>query len=176
VALISGPARKSNRRGEGARLRDEIVQAAIRLVEEYSDLGGTTLRAVARRAGITAPSIYAHFGTLDDVIDAVVASIFEELARNLERDLRGDEDPRSAVACPVSGYVSFGAGNPRLYRLLFSHDRPPPTPLVRQQFPLGIEICLGQRMAEIDEGSADAAPVLLLHGNPAWGFLWRHVF
>ena len=25
----------------------------------------------------------------------------------------------------------------------------------------------------MDEGPKDAKPVLLLHGNPAWGFLWR---
>jgi len=31
----------------------------------------------------------------------------------------------------------------------------------------------GWRMHYIDEGSADAPPVLLLHGNPTWGFLWR---
>ena len=31
----------------------------------------------------------------------------------------------------------------------------------------------GWRMHYVDEGPKDAKPVLLLHGNPAWGFLWR---
>ena len=31
----------------------------------------------------------------------------------------------------------------------------------------------GWRMHYIDEGPADAPPVLLLHGNPTWGYLWR---
>ena len=31
----------------------------------------------------------------------------------------------------------------------------------------------GHSMAYVDEGSADAPPVLLLHGNPTWGFLYR---
>ena len=31
----------------------------------------------------------------------------------------------------------------------------------------------GWRMHYVDEGPKDARPVLLLHGNPAWGFLWR---
>ncbi|HZZ45611.1 MAG TPA: alpha/beta fold hydrolase [Pseudonocardia sp.] len=31
----------------------------------------------------------------------------------------------------------------------------------------------GWRMHYIDEGPADGPPVLLLHGNPAWGYLWR---
>ncbi|MFE2041404.1 alpha/beta fold hydrolase [Streptomyces sp. NPDC059477] len=33
----------------------------------------------------------------------------------------------------------------------------------------------GRRMHYIDEGPRDAPPVLLLHGNPAWGYLWRDV-
>jgi haloalkane dehalogenase len=32
----------------------------------------------------------------------------------------------------------------------------------------------GRRMHYIDEGPPDAPPALLLHGNPAWGYLWRH--
>ena len=31
----------------------------------------------------------------------------------------------------------------------------------------------GWRMHYIDEGPRDAPPVLLLHGNPTWGYLWR---
>ena len=31
----------------------------------------------------------------------------------------------------------------------------------------------GWRMHYVDEGSGD--PVLLLHGNPTWAFLWRKV-
>ncbi len=31
------------------------------------------------------------------------------------------------------------------------------------------------RVAYLDEGPADAAPVLLLHGEPSWSFLYRHM-
>ena len=31
------------------------------------------------------------------------------------------------------------------------------------------------RMAYVDEGSADGAPVLLLHGEPSWSYLYRHI-
>ena len=31
----------------------------------------------------------------------------------------------------------------------------------------------GRRMAYVDEGNVSSPPVLLLHGNPAWGFLYR---
>ena len=32
----------------------------------------------------------------------------------------------------------------------------------------------GLRIAHIDEGPRDAAPVLLMHGEPTWSFLYRH--
>ena len=31
------------------------------------------------------------------------------------------------------------------------------------------------RVHHLDEGPSDAAPVLLLHGEPSWGYLYRHV-
>lgn len=31
------------------------------------------------------------------------------------------------------------------------------------------------RLARADDGPADAHPVVLLHGEPTWGYLWRHV-
>jgi haloalkane dehalogenase len=33
----------------------------------------------------------------------------------------------------------------------------------------------GWRMHYVDEGPRDAPPLLLLHGNPTWGYLWRDV-
>lgn len=48
---------------------------------------------------------------------------------------------------------------------------------VRESYPYASRFVSvnGRRMHYIDEGAADAAPVLLLHGNPAWGYLWRDV-
>jgi pimeloyl-ACP methyl ester carboxylesterase len=45
----------------------------------------------------------------------------------------------------------------------------------RAQWPFAARYALvnGQRMHYIDEGVGD--PILLLHGNPTWGFLYRRV-
>jgi haloalkane dehalogenase len=34
---------------------------------------------------------------------------------------------------------------------------------------------LGSRMAVVDEGGGDGPPLVLLHGNPTWSYLWRKV-
>jgi pimeloyl-ACP methyl ester carboxylesterase len=48
---------------------------------------------------------------------------------------------------------------------------------IRRQYPYQSRFARvnGRRMHYIDEGPRDAPPVLLLHGNPAWGYLWRDV-
>jgi pimeloyl-ACP methyl ester carboxylesterase len=48
---------------------------------------------------------------------------------------------------------------------------------VRSRFPYDSSslIVNGSRMHYVDVGEGDAPPVLLLHGNPAWGYLWRDV-
>lgn len=38
-----------------------------------------------------------------------------------------------------------------------------------------VEITDGLRVHHLDEGPSDAAPVLLMHGEPSWSFLYRKV-
>lgn len=33
----------------------------------------------------------------------------------------------------------------------------------------------GLRLARVEDGPDDGPPIVLLHGEPTWGFLWRHV-
>ena len=60
-AQPSAQSRRRNRRGEGERLREEIITAASQMIGETGDDTALTLRGVARRVGIAAPSIYRHF-------------------------------------------------------------------------------------------------------------------
>lgn len=41
--------------------------------------------------------------------------------------------------------------------------------------PRHVEVDGGLRVAVVDEGPADADPVLLMHGEPSWAYLYRHV-
>ena len=73
-------ARRRNRRGEGDRLREEIITAASQMIGETGDDSTLTLRGVARRVGIAAPSIYRHFTDADQLKMAVVQRSFAEFA------------------------------------------------------------------------------------------------
>ncbi|SEG97744.1 regulatory protein, tetR family [Nonomuraea solani] len=113
--------RARNRRGEGARLRDEIVAAAVELLDETGDESSISLRSVARRVGIAAPSIYRHFPDQPSIMLAVVRQAFTELEAQLRLAVAavGDDDPRRRLFAVCDGYLDFAQEHPERYRTMF---------------------------------------------------------
>lgn len=110
-------ARVRNPRGDGARLRDEIVDAAATLLRS-GPAESITLRAVARTAGITAPSIYRHFDSVDTILRAVIERTFTELEITL-RDAAAQATGADQVWNVSRAYFAFAQEHPEQYRLLF---------------------------------------------------------
>ena len=95
--MSSAAGRARNPRGEGGRLRADIVAAAHALLDEAGE-DAVTLRAVARRVGISAPSIYAHFADRQAILLAVATDAFAELAASLGDATARYDDPRPVCA------------------------------------------------------------------------------
>ncbi|MCX5214258.1 TetR/AcrR family transcriptional regulator [Kitasatospora sp. NBC_00240] len=117
------PTRHRNRRGEGPRLREEIVRAATTLIVRSGSDQAVTLRSVAREVGIAAPSIYAHFADRDAIVDAVVVESLTQLRESVLGASGGYQDPVEALLAGCAAYVEFGTREPARYRLLFDSPR-----------------------------------------------------
>ena len=115
--------RTINRRGQGSALREEILDAAGRLLAAPESRGEVTLRAIAREAGIAAPSIYPHFADRDAVLDAVVSRTFAALQRACVDAAEGAESGATQVRAVCDAYATFVRERPGEYRILF--DRSP---------------------------------------------------
>lgn len=120
--------RARNRPGEGGRLRDDIVDAADALLADAGSAARLSLRAIAREVGITAPAIYAHFSTKEQLLSAVVARRFGGLAQALQ-DARpsgsADDETIAAIAivrARTGAYVAYGLEHPGVYAALFGPD------------------------------------------------------
>ncbi|GAB7044034.1 MULTISPECIES: TetR-like C-terminal domain-containing protein [Catenuloplanes] len=114
------PARSRNRRGQGGLLREEIVKAAVELLDEAGDERALTLRAIARRAGIAAPSIYPHFPDQPAIMLAVVRSAFAELDAVLRAAVESAAgDPRRRLRAICAAYLDFARTHPQRYRTMF---------------------------------------------------------
>ncbi|MGP3755566.1 TetR/AcrR family transcriptional regulator [Streptomyces sp. IBSNAI001] len=120
ASAAPAPARARNRRGEGGRLRDDIVAAAVELLDEAGDERAITLRSVARKVGIAAPSIYPHFPDQPAIMLAVVRQEFTGLENSLRSILdETDDGPRQRLYAVCNAYLDFARLHPERYRTMF---------------------------------------------------------
>lgn len=165
--------RSKNRRGEGARLRVELIEAAARLLESSGDAQALTLAAVAREAAIAAPSIYRHFADRNQLIEAVVADRFERLDEALLDAMTGASGPAEALRACCGAYCRFGLEHPGHYQVLFSANlaldpaRPAERPGERVfgRLVAAVEACIDVGAARQGDASVMAVNVwVALHG------------
>ncbi len=117
MPLPSRPRRARARRGSGEELRAEILHAARELLAKAPNADSVSIRAIAQQVGVTAPSIYRHFADKDELIDAVVGDVFEELGARLQAGAEGIDDPLERLRQRGLAYISFARQFPEHYRL-----------------------------------------------------------
>lgn len=105
------------RRGEGERLREEILAAAERLLIETGDEGAGPIWAIAEAAGVTPPVHLPPLPRQDRLLGAVCEARFQEFDRDLEEAVAGIEDPLDARWARGRAYVRFGLDHPEHYRI-----------------------------------------------------------
>ncbi|MQA99959.1 MAG: TetR family transcriptional regulator [Actinobacteria bacterium] len=115
----SPPRRPRARRGEGEKLRDDIMEAAEELLISTGSVEAVSIRAVADAVGVTPPSIYMHFADKNDLIFAVCEKHFQKFDEFLEEASSASEDPLESLFLRGRAYVRFGLQNPEHYRILF---------------------------------------------------------
>jgi AcrR family transcriptional regulator len=166
--------RKPYRRGEGSKLRADIIAAAAGLIEETGSEQSVTLREVARRIGIAAPSIYEHFPSREAIIYAVIDDCFVQLRVALEQAVNGMADPLRRLREGCAAYLRFANERPGQYRVLFGRfqhfgDRPPSRGLTRAEaFNLlvnAVRECVSSGQIASEDPEADAVALwAALHG------------
>ncbi|MQA01720.1 MAG: TetR family transcriptional regulator [Streptosporangiales bacterium] len=111
--------RSRNKKGEGDRLRHDLVAAAADLLREHGTDAGLSMREVTRRAGVSAPALYLHFADGRELVDAVLAQQFAALTERLAAAVAtaGDETEELRAGCRA--YLDFADRDPAMYRLLF---------------------------------------------------------
>jgi AcrR family transcriptional regulator len=103
------------RRGEGDRLRDEILDAAEALLHETGSADKVSTRAVATRVGVSSPSIYLHFPDRAALLFAVCQRQFDTLGARLAEVAVQVDDPVERVIAIGSDYCHFALEHPQQY-------------------------------------------------------------
>ena len=110
--------RTRSRRGQGDKLRDEILDATEKLLIKLGDESAVSIRAVADAVGCTAPAIYMHFADKDELIMQVCARRFAEFDRAIEEAGAKSDDPLESLRLRGEAYIRFGAAHPETYKVL----------------------------------------------------------
>ncbi len=101
---------------------DAIIDAAWALVSEEG-LAALTLRDLARRAGITAPTVYSYFESKNDIYDAMFGRAAAAFAQQMAEPY-ADGHPREVLAASVRRFFDFCIDSPARYQLLFQRTIP----------------------------------------------------
>jgi AcrR family transcriptional regulator len=143
----------SSARNEPTERAQEIVAVARDLLEGEG-LEGLSMRRIADRLGIRAPSLYKHFADKQALEAALISQGFEEQAEAFEAALTGADDPLRAIA---DAYRRFAQDHPHLYRLMTER------PLQRERLTAGVEGRAAQPLYEAVGRDLDLA-------RAAWAF------
>ncbi|MBL7256364.1 TetR/AcrR family transcriptional regulator [Paractinoplanes lichenicola] len=93
-------------------VREDLLAAARAELEEHGH-AGISLRAVARRAGVSHAAPKHHFDDRAALLTAIAADGFAELAAAMDRL------PEPTLAALGRAYIDFGLTHPALFDLMF---------------------------------------------------------
>jgi AcrR family transcriptional regulator len=110
--------RRPNARGQGERLREDIVSAAVRMLDELADDQALSLRAVAREVSIAATSVYLHFPDRDTLVLAAMQRCHEELVETGDAAERAGKNPAAGLRARILAQASWARKHPGLYKVL----------------------------------------------------------
>ena len=116
--MVTKTRRTRARRGEGDKLRDEILDAAESLLIELGDENAVSVRAVAEAVDRTSPAIYMHFADKNELIMEVCARRFLEFDQAMEEAGSKSEDPLESLRLRGGAYIRFGLAHPEHYKVL----------------------------------------------------------
>jgi AcrR family transcriptional regulator len=105
--------------------RDRLVDVSRAHLDEHG-LDGLSLRAVARRAGVSHGAPLRHFPSLAALCSAVAAQGFRDLHAGVEAamDAAGpDAHAGDRLRAAGRGYVAFALANPGVFGLMWRPER-----------------------------------------------------
>jgi AcrR family transcriptional regulator len=142
--------RDRNPRGQGERLREQIVGAAIRMLDELGDDQPLSMRAVAREIGVAATSVYLHFADRDELVYAALKQAHDELMESVQQT--ADPDPLIELRARLRVLGGWSTEHRGLDMVLNEST-------LNQRADMSFKLALTERTAEVVQRCMDAGLV-----------------
>lgn len=102
-----------------ARISSEAITSGARSLLEEHGVEGLSMRELARRLDVRAPSLYFHVEGRDDLIRLLITAGLRELGTMLTEADAGAVGPGPRLHAMADAYASFAFGSPQLFSLIF---------------------------------------------------------
>ncbi|MEM9650604.1 MAG: TetR/AcrR family transcriptional regulator [Actinomycetota bacterium] len=103
--------------------RDRIRHAAA-AIHRTDGVGGLTVRAVAKEAGVSPGLIYRYFDNMSDLLRSIWIGPVVAFGRRVDHIVETEPDPVERIRALLNGYVDWAAENPEVLRGLLLFVRP----------------------------------------------------
>src|SRR6201999_3593998 len=117
AGLPAGP-RRPNARGQGERLREEIITVAVQMLGDLADDEALSLRAVARAASISPTSVYLYFPDRGALVAAAMQRCHAEMLQAADDAGAAHQDPALGFGGPVLAQAAWVQEHPGLYKVM----------------------------------------------------------
>jgi AcrR family transcriptional regulator len=136
--------------------RTEILQVAWELAQQQG-LAEFTLRDLAERVGMRAPSLYTHFESKHAIYDAMFGQAWSEYEQVALAELANrPKAPRAAIRRSARVFFDFAVANPARHQLMNLRTIPGFEPSAESYAPAVRVLQLGQQLFR-DLGVSDPA-------------------
>jgi AcrR family transcriptional regulator len=99
-------------------LRDEILTVSKDLLIE-DGFGKLSMRKIAKRANVTATSIYLHFENKDDLLLTLVQESIESLKKVLLNVIDDSLDAFTQLHKLAKAYIQYAIDHPKKYEIIY---------------------------------------------------------
>ena len=104
-------------------LREALIKAG-RDILESDGMPALTLRACARKAGVSHAAPQYHFATVADLLGEIAASGFEDFVQALAEGSKHETNSSAKLVAMGRCYVIFAKSRPAIYQLMFGAKVP----------------------------------------------------
>jgi AcrR family transcriptional regulator len=111
-------AKKTTRAYHHGDLREALIKAGRALLEK-DGIDALTLRACARKAGVSHAAPQHHFASVNDLLAEIAATGFEDFVKALDRGAARSFLPVEKLKGMGESYVAFAREKPAVYQLMF---------------------------------------------------------
>ncbi len=101
----------------------EIVEAAWELARDEG-IGGFTMRQLAAKVGLKAPSLYQYFATKNDLYDAMFFDAYSQLRDRIPNHEGGSPMSREEIRADAQEFFDFATEDPIRYALMCQRPVP----------------------------------------------------